>query len=116
MPVDQLDMMDYAHSSAAGTQHEYVDDCGRLMRGTEEVDCMEPSPRPMNVGDEVKGFVMEQWGRLTHDELLVKEGMAIEKGTHAARDRARMTQNLDRFLETYGLPSARTAPTRRHTQ
>lgn len=115
MPVDQLET-DYAHSSASGSQHEYVDDCGRLMRGSEEIPVMEPSPRKLNLGDEFQGYIKEKWGRLVHDEQLMKEGMAIEKATHAKQDRERMTQNLDRFLETYNLPSARTAPARRHTQ
>lgn len=77
---------------------------------------MEPSPHKLNLGDEFKGFVKEKWGRLVNDELLVKEGLAIEKGTHVKQDRERMAQNLDKFLEMYNLPSARTMPTRRHTQ
>jgi len=117
MPSDQHDN-DYAQSSASGSQHEYVDDCGRLMRGTEEIAVMEPSPHKINMGDEFKGFLKEKWGRLVHDDLLMKEGMAIEKGAHPGRDRARMEENLDRFLATYQLDSARSIEgiTRRHTQ
>ena len=115
MPVDQYEM-DYAHSSAAGSQLEHVDEYGRLMRGSEEIPVMEPSPRQLNQVDELKGFFKEKWGRLVHDEQMMKEGLAIEKGTHAKQDRERMTQNLDRFLATYNLPSARTEITRRHTQ
>jgi len=115
MPSDQHDF-EYSQSSASGSQHEYVDDYGRLMRGTEEISVMEPSPVKLNVGDEFKGYLKEKWGRFTHDELMMKEGIAMEKGANPHLDRARMAQNLDRFLETMGLPSARQAPTRRHTQ
>jgi len=117
MPSDQHDM-DYAQSSASGSQHEYVDSCGRLMRGTEEISIMEPSPHKLTYGEEVKGFIKEKWGRLVHDDLMMKEGLALEKGANPTRDRARASENLDRFLATYNLESARTSREgfRRHTQ
>jgi hypothetical protein len=117
MPSDQHDS-DYAQSSASGSQHEYVDDCGRLMRGTEEIAIMEPSPHKITYGEEFKGFLKEKWGRLVHDDQLMKEGIAIEKGAHPRDDRARASQNLDRFLATYQLDSARAREgvMRRHTQ
>lgn len=118
MPVDQYDEMDYAQSSASGSQHEYVDECGRLMRGTEEIMIMEPSPHRITYGEEFKGFLKEKWGRLVNDEQMVKEGLAIEKGANPERDRARAAANLDRFLQTYQLDSARAREgvMRRHTQ
>lgn len=117
MPSNDRDS-DFAQSSASGSQHEYVDDCGRLMRGTEEIMIMEPSPQRVTMGDEVKGFFKEKWGRLMNDEQMVKEGMAIEKGAHPERDRARAAQNLEKFLATYQLDSAmaREGILRRHTQ
>ena len=88
------------------------------MRGTEEISIMEPAPHRITPGEEFKGYIKEKWGRLVHDDLLMKEGLAIEKGAQPQRDRARAAQNLDKFLATYQLDSARAREgvTRRHTQ
>jgi len=79
---------------------------------------MEPSPQKLGFQDEVKGYLKEKWGRLVHDDLMMKEGLAMEKAAHPERDRARAAQNLDRFLATYQLDSARARDgvVRRHTQ
>jgi len=109
MPSDDSD---FAQSSS---QHNHVDDSGRLMRGTEEIDLMEPAPHKLNLGDEWRGYLKEKWGRLVNDEQMVKEGLAIEKAAHPDRDRARAEERLDKFLEAYNLGSARRVMDRRHT-
>jgi len=96
---------------------EYVDDeSGRLMRGTEEVDIFEPLPQKVMLKDEVKGFLMEKWGRLVNDRMMEKEGLAIEKAAHPMRCKALQEARLNHFLEEYNLRSSQRGEIdRRHT-
>ncbi len=103
-------------SSNVGIEGEYVNESGRLMRGTEEIDIMEPAPQRVSMGDELKGLLMEKWGRLVNDKQMEKEGMAIEKAAHPQRDRALAEERLNKFLESCNMtPSRKIKEQRRHT-
>jgi hypothetical protein len=117
MPSDR-DSKELQASSSYSTLEPHVDDqSGRLMRGSEEIDLMEPTPHRLSMGDELRGILKEKWGRLTHDELMVKEGMALEKGANPMRSKALAEERLNRFLEEYNIASALRGPIdRRHTQ
>jgi hypothetical protein len=118
MPSDRNDK-DFDHASSSNPALEpYVDDqSGRLMRGSEEIDIMEPAPHRISIGDEFRGILKEKWGRLFNDEQMVKEGLAIEKAAHPMRCKALAEERLNRFLEEYNIASASRGPIdRRHTQ
>jgi len=118
MPSDQHDEQDIGSNSGPSLSDTYVDlHSGRLMRGTEEVDLFEPSPRSLTFGDEVKGYLLETWGRLWNDTEMEKEGLAIEKAAHPTRSLALAEQRLERFMNEYNLARAQRGPIdRRHTQ
>jgi len=116
MPSDRHESEYIQEGSSSSMRPEYVDEYGRLMRGTEEVSIMEPAPHRLTTGDEVKGYIKEKWGRLVNDKQLEKEGLAIEKAAHPARSKALAEERLNRFLTEYNIESARRGPIdRRHT-
>jgi len=62
-------------------------------------DLKEPPVAKLSVGDEIRGFFKEKFGKITGNRLLEKEGQALEKAAHPVRDREKASENFERIYE-----------------